>query len=131
MGKKRTRPKVKAEPEIKAVPAAVPVVDKRIRSSLRVIQRAVENGWDVPLQIIDAVPKVIAKVMLNDNSTFRDRIRAAEVLASLVRDRLNAAVSLDKIERLDGGEATERFVVSPEIEQRAKEIIARRIGGLK
>jgi hypothetical protein len=46
----------------------------------------------------------------------------------MARDKVNAAIALDKIQRLEEGEATERVVISPEIQARAREIIARRLG---
>ena len=123
----------KRKPKLKAAKAEEPSPALQIeargrRSSLIVIQRAVENGWDVPQRIIDQVPEIVAQIMNDGLAPVRDRLRATEVLASLVKHRVEAAIALDKIERLDGGEATERFVVSPEIEARAREIIARRLG---
>lgn len=123
----------KRKPKLKAAKAEEPSPALQIeargrRSSLIVIQRAVENGWDVPQRIIDQVPEIVAQIMNDGLAPVRDRLRATEVLASLVKHRVEAAIALDKIERLDGGEATERFVVSPEIEARAREIISRRLG---
>ena len=107
---------------------ALQIKAKRCRASLAVIQRAVEKGWNVPQRIIDQVPEIVAQIMNDNVAHVRDRLRASEVLASLVKHRVEAAIALDKIERLDGGEATERFAVSPEIEARAREIITRRLG---
>jgi hypothetical protein len=123
----------KRKPKLKVAKAEEPSPALQIeargrRSSLIVIQRAVENGWDVPQRIIDQVPEIVAQIMNDGLAPVRDRLRATEVLASLVKHRVEAAIALDKIERLDGGEATERFVVSPEIEARAREIISRRLG---
>ena len=123
----------KRKPKLKAAKAEEPSPALQIeargrRSSLIVIQRAVEKGWNVPQRIIDQVPEIVAQIMNDGLAPVRDRLRATEVLASLVKHRVEAAIALDKIERLDGGEATERFVVSPEIEARAREIISRRLG---
>ena len=123
----------KRKPKVKTAKAEEPSPALQIeargrRSSLIVIQRAVENGWNVPQRIIDQVPEIVAQIMNDGLAPVRDRLRATEVLASLVKHRVEAAIALDKIERLDGGEATERFVVSPEIEARAREIIFRRLG---
>ena len=123
----------KRKPKVKTAKAEEPSPALQIeargrRSSLIVIQRAVEKGWNVPQRIIDQVPEIVAQIMNDQIAPIRDRLRATEVLASLVKHRVEAAIALDKIERLDGGEATERFVVSPEIEARAREIISRRLG---
>jgi len=125
MAKRKAKSKaVKAE---KPSPA-LQIETRGCRSSLAVIRRAVEKGWNVPQRIIDQVPEIVAQIMNDDVAHVRDRLRASEVLASLVKHRVEAAIALDKIERLDGGEATERFAVSPEIEARAREIITRRLG---
>jgi hypothetical protein len=107
----------------------VEIIDpKRIRSSLRVLQRAVDNGWNVPQNIIDIAPRVVASILTDRNVGDSTRLRAAEVLASMMRDRVNAAISLDKIERLDSGTATERFEISPDIRARVQQIVAKRLG---
>lgn len=123
----KRKPKLKVSKAEEPSPA-LQIEARGRRSSLIVIQRAVENGWDVPQRIIDQVPEIVAQIMNDGLAPVRDRLRATEVLASLVKHRVEAAIALDKIERLDGGEATERFVVSPEIEARAREIISRRLG---
>jgi len=123
----KRKPKTKAAKAEEPSPA-LQIEARFCRSSLAVIKRAVENGWDVPQRIIDQVPEIVAQIMNDGVAPTRDRLRASEVLASLVKHRVEAAIALDKIERLDGGEATERFVVSPEIEARAREIITRRLG---
>jgi hypothetical protein len=41
----------------------------------------------------------------------RDRIRASECLVALRRDRMEAAIQLDRIRRLDQGTATDRVEI--------------------
>ena len=50
----------KTEPEI--------VDPKRVRSSLRILQQAVENGWDIPQNIIDVAPRVVASILSDRNT---------------------------------------------------------------
>jgi hypothetical protein len=69
-----------------------------------------------------------ARLLVDPAASPRDRLRAAEVLSAMARDQINAAIALDKIERLEGGDATERVVITPEIRARAEEIIRRRFG---
>jgi len=112
-------------------PEAIPVLDEpqtRQRAALRLLQRAVTHGWEIPEAVWRAAPGICARILANDAATARDRLRAAEVLAAMARDKVNAAIALDKLERLDGGEATERVVISPEIAARARAIIAKRLG---
>jgi hypothetical protein len=101
---------------------------KRVRSSLRTLQRAVERGWEIPQNIVDAAPLIVASILTDKNAAMSARLRAAEVLAAMARDRVNAAISLDKIQRLDSGTATERFEISPDIRARVQEIVAKRLG---
>lgn len=98
---------------------------KRVRSSLRIIQQAVEQGWDIPASVVEALPRVVSEILFDESAPLRDRLRAAQVIASLVKCRVDAAIALDKIERLEAGNPTEQFVITPEIQKRADEIIAR------
>ena len=99
---------------------------KRVRSSLRTIQQAVEQSWNIPAHVMEAIPRIVSEILFDESASTRDRLRAAEVIASLVQSRVNAAVVLDKIERLNGGEPTERFVVPPDIQERVQAILSRR-----
>lgn len=78
----------------------------RSRESLRLIQRAVRNGWKIDPKWLEAVPKETMRIMLSSKDE-RNRLRAAELMQAIHRDATNAAISLDKIERLDDGRATE------------------------
>lgn len=95
---------------------------------MRLLQRALTHGWQIPEPVMQQAPEVCARILNDDMAQPRDRLRAAEVLAAMARDRVNTAIALDKMERLEEGEATERVVISPEIQARAREIIARRLG---
>ena len=131
MGKKQAKPKPNAPIELPAVeqpPAALDEPPHRQRSALRLLQKAVTHGWEIPEAVWRAAPGICARILASEQSTARDRLRAAEVLAAMARDKVNAAIALDKMERLEEGEATERVVISPEIAARAKAIIARRLG---
>ena len=133
MARKRiqSKPPAIAPVEPPKPPEAVPVLDEppnRQRAALRLLQRAVTQGWEIPEAVWRAAPGICSRILANEGATARDRLRAAEVLAAMARDKVNAAIALDKMERLDDGEATERVVITPEIRARAREIIARRLG---
>ena len=87
--------------------------DKSARESLQLIKRAVVNGWDIPDAWKDALPKMCMKMVLDDNRGDRERLRAMEILRAMNRDNLEAAQVLDRLERLDGGMATERIELAP------------------
>lgn len=110
------------------LPAALDEPPARQKAALRLLQRAVSEGWQIPEAVWGAAPRICTRILADENATPRDRLRATEVLAAMARDKINAAIALDKIERLEGGDATERVVITPEIRARAEEIIRRRFG---
>lgn len=127
MGKRNPKQPEKAERD-SAEPLTAEIIDpKRVRSSLRTLQRAVENGWEVPDGLIRAAPMIVGTILTDRNMGAAARLRAAEVLSAMVRDRVSAAVALDRIERLDDGSATERVEISPEVRARVAAIIAKRL----
>ena len=132
MGKRRKKPAPTAPIEpVQATPPLPAIVDEppqRMKESLRLLQRAVSEGWQIPEAVWGAAPRICTRILADENATPRDRLRATEVLAAMARDKINAAIALDKIERLEGGDATERVVITPEIRARAEEIIRRRFG---
>jgi hypothetical protein len=81
------------------------------RQHLRVIEEAVYDGWEVPVEASKAIPGTLRSIMDDPNASTRDRIRAAECLAHLRRERIDAVLQLDRIARLDAGTATERVEV--------------------
>ena len=131
MPRKPRKPKpqdAQPEPTPQPVSPAADIPDRTAASALRLLQRAVREGWQIPEGVMKAAPNTATRIMLNENAPHRDRLRAAEVLAAMHRDKVNAAIALDKIERLEGGQATERMEISPAIQARAREIIAKRLG---
>jgi len=80
----------------------------RIRDSLLMIRRAVENGWEIPDDWTKTLPKVMAQIVADPQRSDRVKISAMKVLVSMQGKNVDAALALDKIERLDGGEPTER-----------------------
>jgi hypothetical protein len=90
-----------------------PEVDPRhARETMQLLKRAVRNRWPIPDQMREVAPKIAARIAV-EGKTDRERLRAIELLASLDRDNIAALATLDKIERLDGGEATERIELLP------------------
>jgi hypothetical protein len=85
---------------------------KRDRETLRMLATAVRNRWPIPEAVRSELPELAARIALNSESD-RDRLRALELLAALDRDNIAALVALDRIERLDGGEATDRVDLLP------------------
>jgi hypothetical protein len=95
-----------------------PIIDDHhARESLRLIRAAIAQRWDIPREIIDSLPKIVARIAVT--GTDREKLRAAEVLARMQRDNLETIVQADRIERLEAGEATE-IVQFPTLDLKAK-----------
>jgi hypothetical protein len=75
---------------------------------LSVIKQAVHGGWELPPEASRTIPTVLQQIIDDPLTSTRDRIRATECLAALRRDRVDTAVQLDRIMRLDAGTATDR-----------------------
>jgi uncharacterized protein (UPF0147 family) len=85
--------------------------DGHEREHLRMLRRAIVEGWEIPDHIKSRAPEVVASILENGND--RERLRAAEVLAAMKRDNVNNLIALDKIERLEDGTATDRIEFKP------------------
>ena len=78
------------------------------REHLRTLEAIVYDGWDVPRDVFVTIPHSLLEIAVDTMQSTRDRIRATEALAHLVQHRTEAAVQLDRILRLDAGQATDR-----------------------
>lgn len=97
------------------------------RSGLRLLQRAVNNNWEIPDYVVSGIPKLLAQLLANPKAHMRDRLRLIEVIATLARDNISLAVSLDRVERLEAGKATDHIIINQEIRDLADRIIQSRI----
>lgn len=66
------------------------------------------DGWGVDPEVYKTLPQSLFDIVRDPAQSTRDRIRASEALAHLVQHRTDAAVQLDRILRLDAGQATDR-----------------------
>jgi hypothetical protein len=82
------------------------------RSDLSTLRQAISNGWKIPEELKEQLPRVIVG-MIRDARSDRERLRAIEVLVAMQRDNVNAFSAADRVQRLDGGEATERIELLP------------------
>lgn len=83
------------------------------RSSLKIIRQAVNNNWQIPDEWKGVLPKICLKMVADESKGDRERLRAIEILRAMNRDNLEAAQVLDRVERLDQGQATERIELGP------------------
>lgn len=77
------------------------------------IRQAVTNNWEIPNEWKAVLPKICLKMVADESRGDRERLRAIEILRAMNRDNLEAAQVLDKVERLDQGQATERIELGP------------------
>ena len=83
------------------------------RSALQTIKQAVANNWAIPDEWKAALPRLCLRIAADDSRGDRERLRAVEILRAMQNDNLNAAQALDRVERLDAGQATERVELGP------------------
>lgn len=81
------------------------------REHLRTLEGIVYQGWDVPPEAMQRLPAELNAIAVDPMQSTRDRIRASEALAHFIQQRVDATVQLDRIMRLDAGQATDRVEV--------------------
>ena len=81
------------------------------REHLRTLEAIVYQGWDVPSHVFSTLPTELAAIASDSLQSTRDRIRASEALAHFLQQRVDTAVQLDRIMRLDSGQATDRVEI--------------------
>jgi hypothetical protein len=113
MTKRKPAPTKRARAKRGRVVTALDIVEPRAdRAGLRLISRALREGWKIPRTVAATLPRVVLD-MIDTAASDRDRLRAIECLMSMQRYNHDALVSADKCERLDGGAATERIELAP------------------
>lgn len=92
---------------------------------LSILAQAVYQGWELPEEASRRLPADLQAIVDDPNTSSRDRIRALECLAALRKDRIDAALQLDRIRRLDAGNATERIEVAKVVTDEQLAAVAR------
>jgi hypothetical protein len=103
---------------------SIPTGGDEATQTIAILRRAVVKGWDIPQQVMDAIPRIAAGIALSKETDSRDKLRAIEVVQRLIRDRWEAAIELDRINRLDRGDATERLEIGSTITQEQLNAVA-------
>lgn len=96
---------------------------------LSVIKQAVYGGWELPPEASTAIPSVLQQIIDDPMTSTRDRIRATECLAALRRDRVDTAIQLDRIMRLEAGTATDRVELTQGITDKHLAAVAAALRG--
>ncbi len=81
------------------------------RRGLNLLRRAVGEGWDMPANVRNEAPAFLEGVM-RSSSDDRARLKAVEILRQMAKDNVEAAVALDRVNRLEAGDATENAAVT-------------------
>lgn len=83
-----------------------------VREDLRTLTAALRAGWNVPDDVRQDALAIAAGIMRQSDHD-RDRIAAVRLLVQMRKDDVEALALLDKIGRLESGEATERIELKP------------------
>ncbi len=82
------------------------------RKDARLLQRALRQGWDVPVKLRTKIMKVLSQIVSDEKSTAREKTSAARAVVSATRVELDAirvahvAQLVDlagRVEALEGG----------------------------
>ena len=87
--------------------------DEELQTDLKMIQRALRDGWLKPWQVdpkvLEALPNIAVESLTRSREKGDERcvLRAVETLRGFHADNMKLAEMCDKAERLDAGESTE------------------------
>jgi hypothetical protein len=87
---------------------ATPATRFQRREHLRLLETMAYAGWEIPPEVFKDVPTALRDIASSPEQSTRDRIRASEALAHLSQQMIDASLALDKLHRLDAGQATDR-----------------------
>ena len=100
------------------------------RQHLRALEGAVYGGWAVKPEDYETIPRDLRSIAGDENASPRDRIRATEALMWLEQKKIENSIQLDRIYRLEAGEATDRMEVVTDMADAALEAVARSIAAI-
>ena len=88
------------------------------RADLRLLERAIRQGWDIPEEVYRTLPRIVVGI-LTGSQTAREKLAAVRALTTMHKDNVDTFSVLDRSTRLDEGLATERIELKPVVfEQR-------------
>lgn len=82
------------------------------RADLRLLQRAISHGWQIPEHVYESLPKVVIGILTSSQSP-REKLACIRTLTTMHKDNVDTLVAADRIARLDEGLATERIELAP------------------
>jgi hypothetical protein len=78
---------------------------------MRLVMRAIREGWVVDPVVKQAIVGRASRILANPDAKPRDVARASSTLLAIERLTLDAAKEEDRIARLDNGGATESMTI--------------------
>ena len=81
-------------------------------SDMRTLRHAIRSHWHIPLHLYARLAERLTEIV-ETSDVPREVVAAAKVLTAMHKDNVDAAVQVDKMERLDDGKATERYELKP------------------
>lgn len=81
------------------------------RAYAALLQRMVEKAESLADGEIAKIVTFAVRIRDDETLTPRDRMRASELLTALISKGIDIALYMDKSDRAEGGQATERIVV--------------------
>ena len=82
------------------------------RGDLRLLERAIRQGWDIPTEVYRSLPRIVVGILTGSQSA-REKLAAVRALTTMHKDNVDTFAVLDRSARLDEGKATERIELAP------------------
>ena len=95
------------------------------RSTLQMVQQAIRNGWDIPDQVREVLPKIVAKILVSGASDAA-KLRAADTFLTMDRDNAERLFRLLEAEIAAGAQGVDANRPS-DLRSQADEVLTIRI----
>ena len=82
------------------------------RADLRMLERAIRHGWQIPESVYATLPRIVIGILTNSDNA-REKLAAIRALTTMHKDNVDTYAVLDRSTRLDEGLATERIELKP------------------
>lgn len=80
---------------------------RMVRASMRLLQSEIRTATEVTEKYTESVVRLYREVMADPKATNRDKLRATEMLMALSKRGVDVAMYVDRMERVEAGEATD------------------------
>ena len=84
---------------------------------IKLLRRAILHQWAIPAHIYATLPQACIDILNGADGT-REKLAAIKLLTTMHKDNVDAFVQVDKMDRLETGQATERYELKPVVFER-------------